>query len=151
MLWSMIPAFDDLGRLPPGVHVATWDEIAERFGGAPWRERLLWGLRDALRSLKEAGCSVAYIDGSFVTQKTVPGDFDACWDEGGVDPDVLDPVLLDFSNRRATQKAKFGGELFPRSGSANPSGTSFLSFFQIDKATGEPKGIIAINLKEWQP
>jgi len=34
------------------------------------------------------------------------GDFDACWEAGGVDPAVLDPVLLDFSALRAAQKAK---------------------------------------------
>jgi hypothetical protein len=45
----------------------------------------------------------------------VPNDFDACWAMAGVDFDLLDrldPVLLDWSNRRAAQKAKFGDELF---------------------------------------
>lgn len=147
----MIPAHDSLGRLPPGVHVATWDEIAASFGTSPWRQRLLQGLRDALMSLKNAGCVIAYIDGSFVTTKSAPGDFDACWDERGVDPYLLDPVLLDFSNRRAAQKARFGGELFPASVAADPNNTSFLNFFQVDKATGDPKGIIAIDLTRWQP
>lgn len=147
----MIPEFDDLGRLPPGVHFASWDEIVSRFGGSVWRSTLLAGLKEALLSLKNAGCPVAYIDGSFVTAKGSPGDFDACWDEVGVDPDVLDPVLLDFTRKRAAQKAKFRGELFPASSFADPQGNSFLKFFQIDKATGDPKGIIAIDLAGWQP
>lgn len=151
MLCCVIPAFDHLGRLPSGVHTATWDEIADRFGGTPWRSRLLRGLRDALASLKLAGCPVAYIDGSFVTEKLEPGDFDACWEEVGVDPEALDPVLLDFTRRRAKQKAKFGGELFPASQSADPAGTSFVEFFQNDKATGDRKGIVAIDLRGWQP
>lgn len=147
----MIPEFDALGRLPPGVHTAAWSEIAARFGGSAWRGRLLVGLRGALLSLKAAGCAIAYIDGSFVTAKEAPGDFDACWDEVGVDPDLLDPVLLDFANKRAAQKAKFGGELFPATGPADVAGNSFLQFFQVDKATGDQKGIIAIDLKVWQP
>ena len=43
-----------------------------------------------------AGCRRAYVDGSFVTAKEVPGDFDGCWEAEDVDPDALDPVLLDF-------------------------------------------------------
>ncbi|MEI9941990.1 MAG: hypothetical protein WDO69_32655 [Pseudomonadota bacterium] len=147
----MIPEFDELGRLPPGIHLATWDEIASRFGGSAWRSRLLAGLRAALLSLKGAGCGVAYIDGSFVTTKQMPGDFDACWDEVGVDPDALDPVLLDFKNKRAAQKAKFSGELFPASNFADHAGNSFLNFFQVDKANGDRKGIVAIDLARWQP
>lgn len=29
----MIPAFDEFGYLPPGIHPATLDEIDARFGG----------------------------------------------------------------------------------------------------------------------
>jgi len=151
MLCLVIPEFDHLGRLPPGVHFASWTEIVSRFGESAWRRTLLAGLKEALISLKTAGCAVAYVDGSFVTAKQMPGDFDACWNEVGVDPDALDPVLLDFNNKRAAQKSKFRGELFPASNFADPHGNSFLKFFQTDKATGDPKGIVAIDLLGWQP
>ena len=147
----MIPPLDGLGRLPPGIHPATWDEVAAAFGGTAWRDRLLSGLHQAITSLKRAGGGLVYIDGSFVTAKTDPGDFDACWEEVGVDPNLLDLTLLDFSNKRAAQKAKFGGELFPASIPADPSGISFLRFFQVDRATGDAKGIVAIDLRGWQP
>ena len=97
-------------------------------------------------NLKSAGCQTVYIDGSFVTGKEVPNDFDACWEEAGVDPTVLDPVLLTFDPGRLTQKAKYLGELFPASAIADGDGFSFLEFFQTDKETGRPKGIIAIEL-----
>jgi Family of unknown function (DUF6932) len=142
-----IPAFDaDSGNLPPGVHAATWDEIVSRFGWNAERVRLLEGLQRALQSLKAAGCQRVYLDGSFVTEKDFPGDFDGCWEAANVDPGKLDPVLLDFSNRRAAQKAKFGGELFVASRSATPAGTRFVDFFQQDKATGQARGIVAIDL-----
>ena len=48
--------------------------------------------------------------GSFVSANALPGDSDAAWETAGVDPDRLDPVLLDFSNRRAAMKAKYLGD-----------------------------------------
>lgn len=144
----MIPEFSQNGLLPPGIHRAGWDEMFRRFGYSPWRRRLLNGLRAALENLKYAGCRTAYIDGSFVTEKEHPNDFDACWEENGVDPYLLDSVLLTFDTERATQKAKYFGGLFPASAVADSEGLSFLEFFQTDRDTGEAKGIIAIDMEE---
>jgi hypothetical protein len=143
----MIPPFDAIGNLPPGVHWATWQEFVGRFGETPHRRRLLAGLKAALDSMQVAGCRTVYIDGSFVTAKDVPNDFDACWDIDGVDPALLDPILLTFNYGRAAQKAQYLGELFPAQFDEGGSGTTFLEFFQIDKESGNSKGIIAINLR----
>lgn len=143
-----IPPFQEGGNLPPGIHEATWEEIIARFGGSAWRSELLAGLRDALENLRHAGCRRAYINGSFATAKEAPRDFDACWRAAGVDPDLLDPVLLTFANARAAQKERFRGELFPAEATADPHGTRFLDYFQRDKLTGESKGIVAIDLEE---
>ena len=146
----MVPPFDQAsGNLPPGVHLATWDEIVARYGTTPHRLRLLAGLKSALDTLHQAGCIRAYLDGSFVTAKAMPNDFDACWEPTGVDlnrVDQLEPALLDWSQRRAAQKAAFGGELFIANAVADPRGTTYLDFFQRDRLTGAPKGIIAIDL-----
>lgn len=106
------------------------------------------GLLAALSSLKRAGCKTAFIDGSFVTAKALPGDYDGCWDVAEVDPTLLDPVLLDFDNGRAAQKTKYLGELFPAQIIEGSSGITFWEFFQRDKNTGALKGIVAINLRE---
>ncbi|MYA76861.1 MAG: hypothetical protein F4132_02260 [Gemmatimonadetes bacterium] len=142
----MIPAFDSSGNLPPGVYWSVWEEVSTRFGTNPWRRLLLSGLREALANLKLAGCRKVYLDGSFVTSKELPNDYDACWDENGVNPTVLDPILLTFDSGRATQKARYMGELFPALVSASTDGLSFYEFFQIDKHTGNKKGIIALDL-----
>ena len=134
------------GLLPPDIHWATWREFVSRFGINPRRRQLMAGLRAALDNLKAAGCKTVYLDGSFVTRKEVPNDFDACWEEAGVDPAALDPVLLTFDPGRVTQKAKYMGELFPASAVADGDGFSFLEFFQTDRETGRPKGIVAIDL-----
>lgn len=127
----------------------TGDEIARRFGYNATRRRLLEGMRSALENLKTAGCATVYIDGSFVTAKELPNDYDACWEENGVDAQALDPVLLIFDAGRATQKAKYLGELFPAAIAAGPEGLSFFQFFQRDKETGRRKGIVAVSLGEW--
>lgn len=142
-----IPQVESDGNLPPGIHWAEWHEFAVRFGLTPYRQRILQGLHAALRSLKAAGCTTVYVDGSFVTAKDFPGDFDGCWDITGVDPSGLDPVFLDFSNHRAAQKARFLGEFFPAQLPEGISGRTFLEFFQINRDTGAPKGIVAIDLR----
>ena len=146
----MIPDFDSHGNLPPGIHWATWQECVDRFGTTSHRQRLLEGLRIALNALKVVGCQTAYIDGSFLTSKEVPNDFDACWDTKGVDFDLLmltDPTLLNFAHGRAAQKAKYLGELFPADIIESGIGRTFLEFFQIDKKTGNQKGILALDLR----
>ena len=104
-----IPGFQPDGLLPPGVHLATWTEIAVRFGNSPYRQGILSGLLDAARLLAKARCTRLYIDGSFVTDKVFPGDFDACWDANGVDLVLLDPVFLDFSTVEQHKKPGFEG------------------------------------------
>lgn len=148
----MIPSFTADGLLPPGVHETTWGELSDRFGTTPWRRRLIGGLREAARSLAQAGCRTVYVDGSFTTTEADPGDFDGCWDERGVDPTRLDPVLLTFDNARAAQKAKYLGELFPANTRAEsgPPYRVFLDFFQGDK-DGRPKGILSIDLVRYKP
>jgi hypothetical protein len=149
----VIPNLDqETGNLPPGVHQASWEEITSRFGHTPHRRRLLEGLKAVLLALKAAGCRQAYVDGSFVTAKEHPGDFDGCWEVDGVDVALLKriaPTLLDFRDRRKAQKAAYGGEMFLAHTPADPFGTAFVDFFQRDKHTGEPKGIIAIDLRDF--
>jgi hypothetical protein len=140
--------FDSSENLPGGVHECTWEEVVRRFGWNGRRRHLLGGLKRALEALKVAGCSRAYIDGSFVTAKEEPGDFDGCWESNGVDVTRLDPVLLETGWPRLAQKVKYFGEMFPASGTAElTTRRTFLEFFQTDKNTGEAKGIVMIDVR----
>lgn len=108
----------------------------------------------AMEQLKEAGCETIYIDGSFITNKLKPGDFDACWDSNGVDINYLEsiaPTLYNFAQKRAAQKTRYGGEIFPYNYPANSSGITYLDFFQFDTRNNTSKGIIAIDLLRWEP
>ena len=145
----MIPDHDAFGNLPPGIHQADWSELEARFGGTPHRRQLLAGLRRAAENLKAARCRWLYVDGSFVTTKVDPSDFDGCWDPVNVDGALLDPVLLTFDPGRLIQKVKYGGELFPSSVRAKmtPPWRTFVEFFQEDSRTGARKGIIEVDLE----
>lgn len=132
--------------LPPGVHRSTLKDFAATFATNPIRRRQFRGLLRALSLLKFAGCSRVYINGSYITGKPEPGDFDACWDHNGVDPSKLDPVFLDFSNGRRNQKSRFAGEFFPSTAKADAAGRAFVDFFQVEKHSGTRKGIVTIDL-----
>jgi hypothetical protein len=132
--------------LPIGIHQASFDEVAAVFATNKWRQELFAGLVDAAKKLQLAGCSLIYLDGSFVSGKPKPGDFDACWDPSGIDPANLDPVFLDFTNGREAQKKAFKVEFFPSSMMCADVGQTFVKFFQQDRFTGKQKGIISIRL-----
>lgn len=101
---TMIPPFTEAGLLPPGIYWATWEEIVEVYGWNSRRQDLLFGLRKALMSLQNAGCETVYLNGSFVTSKEDPGDFDGCWELEGVSLDLLESTLLDFTPGCHAQK-----------------------------------------------
>jgi hypothetical protein len=139
--------FQDNGNLPKGVLVMTIDEFELKFGFNDYRKKLIVGLKLGISHLKNCGCKTIYIDGSFVTKKEFPGDFDACWDATGVDINKLKReygIILDFLNERANQKSLYLGEFFPAQAPADHS-LIYFHFFQKDK-DNNPKGIVQINL-----
>ena len=141
-------SFNSNGQLIPGIYTLCWLEFFSLYSYNPKRKRLLRGLYYGIIELKKAGATEIFVDGSFVTQKVEPNDFDACWNLQGVDLKLLDPIFLDFRDGRKAQKARFGGEFFPHNWSAIAgTGLTFLEFFQKDKFTGDPKGIIRIDLR----
>lgn len=143
----MLPSWTVEGTLPPGEHAADWPECVNRFGWNPYRLWLLEGLLLALQNLRNAGCRRVFLDGSFVTTKEVPGDYDGCWETRGVDTSLLDPLFIDINEIRAgrkKQKAKYRGELFAASWPADGK-RLFRQFFQYDR-NDRPKGVVVIDL-----
>jgi hypothetical protein len=73
----MIPAFNDKGYLPPGIHPATLEEVAARFGQeSNVRQVQLQSLRWLLELARRAGVQRLVVNGSFVTDKLEPNDVD---------------------------------------------------------------------------
>jgi hypothetical protein len=73
----MIPPFDEHGNLPPGIHPATLDEIAERFGQeSEVRRDQMESLRWLVDAARRSGVERIVINGSFVTDTYEPNDVD---------------------------------------------------------------------------
>ena len=73
----MVPPLTDDGYLPVGVHPATLDEIAARFGQEPeLRHVQMESLRWLVDLAQRAGIVRLVINGSFVTDKWEPNDID---------------------------------------------------------------------------
>lgn len=141
---GMIPDFDpDTGYLPVGEHSATWQEFVERFGWNPHRTQLLHGLRRLAAALRDGGCRLFLLDGSFVTDKELPSDFDACADYSGMSP--LNLVRLRLMAGKDVMKAEYRGEVHPIGGIVD-NRYDFREFFQRD-ADDAPKGIINLVLE----
>jgi hypothetical protein len=141
ILVLMIPPFDKHGNLPPGIHDATLKEIERRFASGPHRKRLFEGLRCLLENLKSAGCATLYLDGSFITEKELPEDYDCTWDPSGVTAALDKDILKSLEER----KAKYLGDIFaymPEQG-----GFPYLDYFQKD-INDNTKGIIKIDLRK---
>jgi len=136
------------GNLEPGIYEMGWNEFKIAFGFNAHRRGLLKGLELAISELRAVGCKTIYIDGSFVTQKMYPGDFDVCWDERDVNYELIKtayPGLIDYGFKMINMKKRYRGDIVPMTNYANARGTSFLVYFQEDKQ-GREKGIIKINL-----
>ncbi len=73
----MIPAFADHGYLPAGIHGATSDEIAVRFGlESELRSVELESLRLLVELARRSGVLRIIVNGSFVTDAFEPNDVD---------------------------------------------------------------------------
>ena len=73
----MIPHCNDHGYLPPGIHRATVEEIATRFGQeSELRQAQMESLRWLVDLARRAGAQRIVVNGSFVTDKLEPNDVD---------------------------------------------------------------------------
>ena len=73
----MIPPFNEHGYLPPGIHLATLDEIAQRLGQESELRRVqMESLRWLMDLARRAGIERHVINGSFVTDAYEPNDVD---------------------------------------------------------------------------
>jgi Family of unknown function (DUF6932) len=73
----VIPAFDEHGYLPPGLHPATLEEVETRFGrGSELRRVQMESLRWLVDVAPRAGVARLVINGSFVTEVPEPNDVD---------------------------------------------------------------------------
>ena len=109
-----IPAFEESGDLPPGIHFATLEEVLERFGGeSRARKEATAKLLRILRLTRQSGLVDRFVVfGSYVTDKAGPRDIDIVLVlKDNLDANALDPemrLLLDHEKA----DAEFGASVF---------------------------------------
>lgn len=134
--------------LPEGIHESSFREVEDVLTFSERRELLFNGLIQGSMALCGAGCSILYLDGSFVTLKVEPGDYDAVWDTQGVNFNILDSVFKENKPPRLSQKNKFLGEYLPTEYIEDGRSTYMIEFFQDIRHSVVKKGILKINLQK---
>jgi Family of unknown function (DUF6932) len=104
LLWrATIPDVTDKGLLPPGIHVATLDEVAAAFCsiGNQSHRQLLWNSFLAyLEEVKSKGIVLSYyLDGSFATSRPKPRDIDIVLELPAPNPYIMPILTLPLFNR----------------------------------------------------
>ena len=141
-----LPAFNDEGDLPPGVHRATLRETLERFGQGSMQRR---AVADRLKRLYELVSSTGHLArfvvfGSFVTAKEEPNDVDIVLImEDTFDlSTVADEAGLPFQHLEAD--AHFGASIFWTRRSAAIGGEqAMIEYWQVRRDGGR-RGIVEI-------
>ncbi|MDR0864863.1 MAG: hypothetical protein LBO74_08025 [Candidatus Symbiothrix sp.] len=136
--------FNENGVLNPGIYEMTWKDFHTFFLFSPRRKELLEGLKKVIDILQDVGCTIIYIDGSFVTEKIEPGDWDAC-------VECPPSKIQDLYNKyplfdKKEQKRLYKGELFDALSIADRNENNYISFFQQIRGKNIKKGIIKIKL-----
>ncbi len=146
----MIPDFLDTGYLPEGIHEATLVEVVGKLQFSDKRKKLMSGLMTLIECCISCNVNILYLDGSFVSNKLNPVDYDACYDADCVDKkDVLHRALESFLHSDSeTQKRYFKGEVYyAHSFSGRGNRQTVLDYFQVCKQDYlMKKGILKIVL-----
>lgn len=138
-----IPALNGYGLLPNGIHDCTAAEVAGSFCNNPARHVVWQAFQGFLAwAATIPGPAEILIDGSFVTDKAVPGDIDVAVDITHCPIPAQGQWLLAFHQQHAQIKQQFRTDFYPFS---NLWGNNFGAFFQYVRmdealARGAPNG-----------
>jgi hypothetical protein len=139
----VLPEFTGEGELPPGVHVADWQEFQARFCGSSSRRIWLSGRLRALLALAATNGKLrrVFIWGSFVTAKPAPKDLE---DEDFEVDAVAAPAQAVFDSVRA--KLMFESDVFWARSSIGPELLDlWLDTYQTSRSFRK-RGIVELEL-----
>ena len=144
-----IPAFNEHGFLPVGIHDCTLAELKARFGSFSDRRPQLYSKLEAFLSAARASRIVqsVLVDGSFVTSSLEPNDIDlilvlaAAHDFSA---DLLPDEYNVLSKRRVYRK--YGFDLLVASAGSEPYRRYVTFFQQIRFEPARAKGILRVTL-----
>ena len=146
-----IPALNQDGLLPVGIHDCTLDEIKARFGNfqvTDQRPHLLAKLESFLAEVRAAGLVRSIlVDGSFVTTKPDPSDIDLIL-VVAADHDFaadLSPAAYNALSKRRVYR-RHGFDLLVARDDSEELGRYVRFFQQIRFEPGRAKGILRLKL-----
>ena len=109
-----LPEFNEAGDLPPGVYIASLNDVLERFGRSNLARRIVGKRLQRIHELARSTGHLARfaVYGSFVTDKPEPNDVDVVliMDESFDVSQLGNPERLLFSHDLAD--AEFGASIF---------------------------------------
>ena len=148
---KMIPALDEGGLLPEGIHDGTLAEAEAHFGkfqGSDRRVQLWRGFVEFLREAKTSGLvEMVLLDGSFVTAKPTPNDIDlvvvvfTAHDFGADLPPHQYNVLAQQRVRR-----RFGCDIVVVRNGTDDLTQAVEFFTQVRQQPGRRKGLLRLKL-----
>jgi hypothetical protein len=141
-----LPAFNQDGDLPPGVHRATLAEVLKRFAGGPVQRRLVG---DRLKRLYQLALSTGQLArfvvfGSFATAKLEPNDVDIVMlmDDAFDLASMSGDAALVFQHMEAN--TRFGASVFwTRRSGAIGGEEAMIEYWQVRREGGQ-RGIVEI-------
>lgn len=145
-----LPEFRDDGWLPEGHHPTTWEEVIQVFGGEAGTQRAevmarLLDWRDRIRSKGITGRLL--LNGSFISAKPMPGDFDTILiaDDGAEAILAQDEEARQLVNYTYCRERGWG-DIFLFSAAAIRKFPHMcrLDVFDHDKVSGAPKGVVEV-------
>lgn len=138
-----IPGLNDFGLLPAGIHDCAVAEVQENFCGGPAREAAWASFQGFLGWVSTMPSPVSiFVDGSFVTDKPVPGDVDVIIDITACVPADQDVWIVAYHREHARLKQEFGTDFYPVITGVGYDFTAFFQYVRVDEALarGAPDG-----------
>lgn len=142
----MIPAFTALGILPPGIHTCNLGAFERAFAFNLRRQQLFESLQRCLQLMHKEGLSgVVLLNGSYATDKEIPGDIELTLDVRNQSRLAQDKALIFYVRCHASIE-KTGIDWYPTM--PDNSGNDFTMYFQyIGEKTAATKRCNAKDLK----
>lgn len=148
-----IPEFTEHGVLPSGLHDCTISEAESKFCNNDHRKNLWSDLLNFLDWLTKQGIKTdILIDGSFVTDKTLPSDIDVIADITLAPENVIKEALVLFSFKREEIKQNYGVDFWLYHPKTPNDLRSFFQYIKEDDAQRRGcspetrKGLLSISL-----
>ena len=142
----MLPAFQENGLLPAGVHHSDLSGFEEAFAWNAHRPRIYAQMQHGLGVLYDAGYRLLVVGGDFISSNELPGEFMLLFDCDPIPIELLDARLSNFDkNSRLLTRKVWGGHFFPASFRAKGTGATWLRYLANDAPSGQ-RGLVGLSL-----